>query len=95
MKGEFITLPFILHHSSFILSVKCLEPELNQRHMDFQSIALPTELSRQNDYSFCVTTSVKMADPTGFEPAISSVTGRHVGPLHHGSVYELKIKKVK
>src|SRR6188508_2347305 len=27
-----------------------------------------------------------MADPTGFEPAISSVTGWHVGPLHHGSV---------
>ena len=25
-----------------------------------------------------------MADPTGFEPAISSVTGWHVGPLHHG-----------
>jgi hypothetical protein len=24
----------------------CLEPESNQRHMDFQSIALPTELSR-------------------------------------------------
>src|SRR6476469_8751225 len=27
-----------------------------------------------------------MADPTGSEPAISSVTGWHVGPLHHGSV---------
>jgi threonine aldolase len=26
-----------------------------------------------------------LADPTGFEPAISSVTGWHVGPLHHGS----------
>ena len=26
-----------------------------------------------------------MADPTGFEPAISSVTGWHVWPLHHGS----------
>ena len=26
-----------------------------------------------------------VADPTGFEPAISSVTGWHVGPLHHGS----------
>ena len=24
-----------------------------------------------------------MAGPTGFEPAISSVTGRHVRPLHH------------
>ncbi len=29
---------------------------------------------------------IDMADPTGFEPAISSVTGWHVGPLHHGSV---------
>ena len=29
--------------------------------------------------------SVGLADPTGFEPAISSVTGWHVGPLHHGS----------
>ena len=28
---------------------------------------------------------MRMADPTGFEPAISSVTGWHVGPLHHGS----------
>ena len=26
-----------------------------------------------------------MADPTGFEPAISSVTGRRVKPLHYGS----------
>lgn len=24
-----------------------------------------------------------LAGPTGFEPAISSVTGRHVRPLHH------------
>ena len=26
-----------------------------------------------------------MAEPTGFEPAVSCVTGRHVRPLHHGS----------
>src|SRR5207253_136464 len=26
-----------------------------------------------------------MATPSGFEPPISSVTGRHVGPLHHGA----------
>jgi threonine aldolase len=31
-----------------------------------------------------------MADPTGFEPAISSVTGWHVGPLHHGSAASRK-----
>ena len=29
-------------------------------------------------------TGSAMAGPTGFEPAISSVTGWHVGPLHHG-----------
>jgi hypothetical protein len=27
-----------------------------------------------------------MAELTGFEPAVSCVTGRHVGPLHHSSV---------
>ena len=32
----------------------------------------------------------KLADPTGFEPAISSVTGWHVGPLHHGSAASRK-----
>src|SRR5579875_318109 len=28
---------------------------------------------------------IMLAEPTGFEPAISCVTGRHVRPLHHGS----------
>lgn len=27
-----------------------------------------------------------MADSTGFEPAVSSVTGKCVGPLHHESI---------
>ena len=31
---------------------KCPEPESNQRHMDFQSIALPTELSGQMQYVY-------------------------------------------
>ena len=26
-----------------------------------------------------------LTTPSGFEPPISSVTGRHVGPLHHGA----------
>jgi hypothetical protein len=26
-----------------------------------------------------------MAEPTGFEPAIFGLTGRHVTPLHYGS----------
>jgi hypothetical protein len=28
---------------------------------------------------------LKMATPRGFEPPISTVTGWHVGPLHHGA----------
>ncbi len=28
-----------------------------------------------------------LAVPTGFEPAIFCVTGRHVGPLHHGTEF--------
>ena len=41
----------------------CLRSESNQRHGDFQSPALPTELQRQ------------MATWMGFEPTTSSVTG--------------------
>ena len=44
-------------------------PESNQRHKDFQSFALPTELP---SHFFL------MAVPTGLEPAISSVTDWHV-----------------
>ncbi len=42
-----------------------------------------------------------LAGPTGFEPAISSVTGRHVRPLHHepaslcdGKIITLSAKQV-
>ena len=53
------------------VSIKSIEwwpkPGLNRRHTDFQSVALPTELSGH-----------LMADQTGIEPAVSSVTGRHV-----------------
>ena len=41
----------------------CLRSESNQRHGDFQSPALPTELQRQ------------MATKMGLEPTTSSVTG--------------------
>jgi hypothetical protein len=54
--------------------------ELNHRHTDFQSVALPTELPRHKTGS------------TGFEPAVSSVTGWRVKPLHHDPTY-LKIFK--
>ena len=43
--------------------------ESNRRHLELQSNALPTEL---------LTLYKKMAVPTGIEPAISCVTGRHV-----------------
>ena len=55
---------------------KWFRTESNCRHMELQSIALPTELW----------TIMKMAVPMGFEPTISCVTGRRVnryttGPL--------------
>ena len=58
-----------------------LRAELNRRHEDFQSSALPTELPSQ------------MAVPTGLEPAISSVTDWHVNhytmePLVAGEGFE-------
>ena len=33
--------------------------------------------------SYCA----NMTTPTGFEPAISCVTGRRVKPLHYGAIY--------
>ena len=32
-------------HITYSIKAKCPEPESNQRHRDFQSLALPTELS--------------------------------------------------
>ena len=49
----------------------CLRSELNQRHADFQSAALPTELQRH------------MATKMGLEPTTSSVTGWRANRLHH------------
>ena len=70
--------------NSFLLSyckIWWLGTESNRRHKDFQSFALPTELPSLIKF--------KMAVPTGIEPAISCVTGRHVnryttGPLGCG-----------
>ena len=47
----------------------CLRSESNQRHGDFQSPALPTELQRQKSLPH------KMATRMGLEPTTSSVTG--------------------
>ena len=63
---------------SYFRTCWCHRPELNWRHADFQSAALPTELPWQ------------MAELKGFEPSISCVTGRHVRPLHHSSVISIQ-----
>ncbi len=59
-----------------------LRTESNRRHKDFQSFALPTELLSQIFYF----RKNKMAVPTGIEPAISCVTGRHVNRYTTGPV---------
>ena len=53
----------------------CSGTELNRRHGDFQSPALPTELPEQ------------LAPPIRFELTIFAVTGRHVKPLHPGATF--------
>ena len=52
----------------------CLRPESNQRHEDFQSSALPTELQRHKKDLHNKLTQV-LATRNGFEPSTSSVTG--------------------
>ena len=49
------------------------DPESNRGHMDFQSIALPSELSR-------LAVVILLAGPTRLELATFGVTGRHSKP---------------
>ena len=57
---------------------KCPEPESNQRHRDFQSLALPTELSGQ-----------KIAG-TGFEPMTFGLWARRASRLLHPAILSLE-----
>ena len=66
----------------------CLRSESNQRHEDFQSSALPTELQRHVvQKKFCTDAFIKMATRNGLEPSTSSVTGWRANRLHHRARY--------
>ena len=63
---------------------KWRETESNRRHMELQSIALPTELpSHIRKYKFYKNNETVW---TGLEPATSCVTGRHSNQLNYQTV---------
>ena len=54
----------------------CLRSESNQRHEDFQSSALPTELQRHiASHEVFASWLIMLATQNGLEPSTSSVTG--------------------
>ena len=67
----------------------CLRSESNQRHADFQSAALPTELQRRvEENMFSSQRKMRyMATPNGLEPSTSSVTGWRANRLHHRAIF--------
>ena len=60
----------------------CLRSELNQRHADFQSAALPTELQRHIE-ARSLSPQYIMATRNRLELSTSSVTGWRANRLHH------------
>ena len=83
-----ITIRCVNHFATTAIAIRVLlcrnkwwlRTESNRRHMDFQSIALPTELLSHINHS------LKMAVRTGLEPATSCVTGRHSNQLNYRTV---------
>ena len=49
-------------------------------------MVLVSEISGENGNNKL---NYEMATPRGFEPLISTVTGWHVKPLHHGALFDL------
>ena len=66
------TIRCVNHFATTAKNSEWFRTESNCRHMELQSIALPTELLNLNHKSKV------MAVSTGIEPAISCVTGRRV-----------------
>ena len=67
-----------LNYTMQFREIWCLRSESNQRHGDFQSPALPTELQRQ------------MATRKGLEPSTSGVTGRRSNQLNYRAICKIK-----
>ena len=90
--------------SRFYLKFKkwWLRPESNQRHRDFQSLALPTELRSQNKWRFrrgsnsrssawqadVITTTLRnqMVAEDGFEPTTFGLWARRATKLLHSAI---------
>ena len=70
---------------SYTRSCWCLRSESNQRHVDFQSTALPTELQR-HILEQSRSSALNLATPNGLEPSTSSVTGWRANRLHHRAI---------